>query len=111
MGRSITGVVVSNVADKTIVISVTEKKTHPVYKKQYTRKKRFMAHDRANAANLGDLVQITEIRPMSAKKRFKLLKIVERAGTKFEEADATADVEELAPEAVEAKKETKKDTK
>lgn len=94
MGRVITGTVASS-TDKTIVISVVTKKTHPLYRKQYTVRDRFMAHDESNAAKVGDRVSITETRPLSARKRFKLLKVIERGGVKFEEGDATADVAEL----------------
>ncbi|OGL26297.1 30S ribosomal protein S17 [Candidatus Saccharibacteria bacterium RIFCSPHIGHO2_12_FULL_49_19] len=98
MGRSITGVVVSDRGDKTIVISVTTKKTHPIYKKQYTVKDKFMAHDESNSAKVGDRVIIAETRPLSAKKSFRLVKIVERGGIKFVEEDATADIAELKTE-------------
>jgi len=94
MARSITGTVSSNTNDKTITITVTERKTHPLYKKQYTRNTKFMAHDEKNEAKVGDLVTITECRPLSARKHFTLTKVVERGGIKFQEADATADIPE-----------------
>lgn len=102
MARSITGTVSSDKGDKTIVITVTERKTHPLYKKQYTVNTKFMAHDEKNEAKVGDLVTITECRPLSARKHFTLTKVVERGGVRFEEKDATADVpeEELAPKVV-----------
>ena len=104
MGHVITGTVVSDLSDKTIIISVVTKKTHPLYKKQYTVRDRFMAHDENNAAKAGDLVSIVETRPQSARKRFKLLKVVERGGVKFQEADATADIAEIASRKEEEKK-------
>lgn len=94
MGRSLTGLVTSDKGDKTIVITVNMRKTQPVYKKQYSVNTRFMAHDDKNRAKIGDLVTITETRPLSARKRFKLDKIIERGGARFEEADATADIPE-----------------
>jgi small subunit ribosomal protein S17 len=94
MSRLLTGVVTSDKANKTIVISVRARKTHPIYQKQYTINTKFMAHDEANQAKVGDLVTIIETRPQSARKRFKLDKIIERSGTRFEETDATADVPE-----------------
>ena len=94
MARSITGTVSSNTNDKTITITVTERKTHPLYKKQYTRNTKFMAHDEKNEAKVGDLVTITECRPLSARKHFTLTKVVERGGIKFQEADATSDIPE-----------------
>lgn len=94
MARSITGTVTSDKGDKTIVITVRTRKTHPLYKKQYTISTKFMAHDDKNEAKVGDLVVITETKPISARKRFALSRVVERAGVHFEEADATADVPE-----------------
>jgi small subunit ribosomal protein S17 len=92
MPRSLTGVVSSDKVDKTIVITVATRKTHPIYKKQYTVNSRFMAHDEKNEAKLGDKVVIIETRPISARKRFRLAQILERSGVIFEESDATADV-------------------
>lgn len=92
MKRIIRGRVFSNKGDKTIVVRVVMRQTHPVYKKQYTRHRKFMAHDESNEARVGDLVTIRESRPISARKRFVLNKIVERAGAGFEETDAAADV-------------------
>lgn len=92
MARQLTGTVTSDKPDKTIVITVRTRRTHPLYKKQYTVNTKFMAHDEKNDAKTGDLVTIIETRPVSAKKRFKLDKIIERSGVRFEEADATADI-------------------
>lgn len=80
MAKSITGVVSSNKADKTIVVTVRERKTHPLYRKQYTTSRKFMAHDETNEANVGDTVVIVETRPISKRKSFKLEKVVEKAG-------------------------------
>ena len=79
MAKSLTGVVSSNAPDKTIVITVQTRKTHPIYKKQYTVSTKFMAHDEKNECNVGDKVVIVETRPLSARKRFTLETIVERA--------------------------------
>jgi len=76
MPRTIIGTVSSNSTDKTIVVKVETKKTHPLYRKQYTKTTKFMAHDQDNQANLGDKVEIIECRPISARKRFKLNKII-----------------------------------
>lgn len=92
MARLLTGRVASDKTDKTIVISIATRKTHPIYKKQYTRNTKFMAHDEKNEAKIGDLVVIRETRPLSAKKRFTLDHILEHAHVGFEETDATADV-------------------
>src|SRR6266536_3010305 len=104
MARTLTGTVSSDKGDKTIVITVAVRKTHPLYKKQYVVNTKFMAHDEKNEAKLGDRVTISETRPISARKRFRLQRIVERGGVRFEEADATADV------AVEEKTESKSES-
>jgi small subunit ribosomal protein S17 len=106
MPRSLTGVVSSDKVDKTIVITVATRKTHPIYKKQYTINTRFMAHDEKNEAKLGDRVVITETRPISARKHFRLAQILERGGVIFNETDATADVvveEKTKPAKIEKK--------
>lgn len=92
MARTITGTVFSDKGDKTIVITVRERRTHPLYKKQYTINTKYMAHDEKNEAKVGDLVTIVETRPISARKHFRLSKINERGGVRFEETDATADI-------------------
>lgn len=92
MRRVITGTVTSDKPDQTIVITVVARKTHPLYKKQYTRATKYMAHDPQNKARIGDRVRIAEIRPMSARKKFELRDIIARASVGFEEADATADI-------------------
>ena len=73
------GVVVSAVNDKTIVVQIKERKPHRVYKKMMTTTKKFHAHDEENAAGVGDTVLIQETRPLSKMKRWRLLKIVEKA--------------------------------
>ncbi len=86
MAKTLTGVVTSDRPDKTIIVSVATRKTHPIYKKQYTETKKFMAHDEQNEAQKGDTVIISETRPLSARKRFALTKITERAGVEHVEA-------------------------
>jgi len=73
------GIVVSAACDKTIVVEIKERKPHPVYKKMMTSIKKFHAHDEANEAGVGDTVQIMETRPLSKMKRWRLIKIVEKA--------------------------------
>ena len=79
MAKTLVGTVSSVAPNKTIVISVTTRKTHPIYKKQYSMSKKFMAHDEENSCKVGDRVSIVETRPISARKRFKLDKIIVRA--------------------------------
>lgn len=73
------GTVVSDKMDKTITVIVETKKTHPLYGKRVKYSKKFKAHDENNEARMGDKVEIMEIRPLSATKRFRLVKIVEKA--------------------------------
>lgn len=79
MAKTLQGIVSSDKADKTIVVSVATRKTHPLYRKQYTSTSKFMAHDEKNDARVGDKVVISETKPLSARKRFKLDKILDRA--------------------------------
>lgn len=90
MAKSITGVVSSAKADKTIVVTVRERKTHPLYRKQYTTTTKFMAHDETNLAAEGDTVVIIETRPISRRKRFTLDHVVEKAGVIHVEAQEAA---------------------
>lgn len=77
--RTLVGYVVSNKADKTIVVSVETLVKHPLVKKFIRRKKTFMAHDPGNVCGIGDKVQIVESRPLSARKRWSLVNIMEKA--------------------------------
>ncbi len=79
MARTIVGVVVSDKADKTIVLATTTRKTHPIYKKQYSKTTKYIAHDEKNESRVGDTVEVKEVRPISARKRLSLVKIVKRA--------------------------------
>ncbi len=73
------GVVVSNSMDKSITVLVERKLKHPLYGKFVKMSKKFMAHDEKNEANVGDKVKIMETRPLSKKKRWRLVEILERA--------------------------------
>lgn len=77
--RRMTGFVVSEKNDKTIVVRVETLVKHPVLKKYIRRRKKFMAHDPQNECSIGDKVQIVEHRPLSARKRWHLTKIIEKA--------------------------------
>ncbi|GCF08982.1 30S ribosomal protein S17 [Dictyobacter arantiisoli] len=72
------GHVVSNKADKTIVVVVESLKKHRIYKRTYKQTKRFYAHDENNTCQVGDLVRIEESRPLSKLKRWRLVEIVKR---------------------------------
>ncbi len=71
-----TGVVVSTKAAKTIVVEVSRRVQHPLYRRYITRKKKFMAHDETGVANMGDRVRIVECRPLSKRKRWRLEEVV-----------------------------------
>lgn len=71
--RILQGKVVSDKTDKTIVVEVERRVSHPVFKKFVKKSKRFMAHDESNAAKIGDLVRIQESRPHSKRKRWELV--------------------------------------
>ena len=73
------GTVVSDAADKTIVVKVDVIKAHPRYKKVVRRSTKFHAHDESNEAKIGDVVRIVETRPISKQKRWRLAEIVEAA--------------------------------
>ena len=71
------GRVVSDKMDKTITVVIDTYKSAPIYGKRVKYSKKFYAHDENNEAKTGDTVQIMETRPLSAKKRFRLVKVVE----------------------------------
>jgi len=77
--RERVGVVVSSNMDKSIVISVKQKIKHPIYGKFVNKTSKFMVHDEENTCNVGDTVKISETRPMSKNKRWRLIEIIERA--------------------------------
>jgi len=73
------GVVVSDKMQKTVVVAIERRVPHPVYGKMVTRTAKFKAHDEENSAKVGDRVRITETRPLSKDKRWRVVEIVERA--------------------------------
>ncbi|MES2838535.1 MAG: 30S ribosomal protein S17 [Bacteroidota bacterium] len=73
------GVVTSNKMEKSIVVAVERKVKHPMYGKFVKMTTKFVAHDEANACNIGDTVKIMETRPLSKSKNWRLVEIVERA--------------------------------
>ena len=87
--RVLRGVVVSDKMDKTVVVDVSRRKQHPLYRKVINRSRRFKAHDAANECNVGDVVRILETRPLSRGKRWRVIEILQRG-----------DVAEVAPEQI-----------
>jgi small subunit ribosomal protein S17 len=77
--RERVGVVVSNKMEKSITIAVHTKAKHPIYGKFVNKTSKFMAHDEKNECKIGDIVKIMETRPLSKKKNWRLVEIIERA--------------------------------
>ena len=89
MAKTLTAIVTSNKADKTITVTVTSRETHPIYGKQYTVSRKYTAHDEKNEANEGDKVTISEVRPISKTKSFTLAKVEEKARGSIELKEET----------------------
>ena len=77
--RAMVGTVVSDRMEKSIVVSVETLKKHPAYKKYIRRSKKYIVHDEKNECRTGDIVRISETRPLSSKKSWKLTEIIDRA--------------------------------
>jgi len=73
------GKVVSNKMEKTIVVAIADNVRHPLYDKIVKRTIKLKAHDEENTCNIGDTVEIMETRPLSKDKRWRLVKVIERA--------------------------------
>lgn len=73
------GVVTSNKMQKTVVVTVERQVTHPLYKRVVRRSKRFLAHDEKNECRVGDTVRIQETRPLSSRKRWRVVEILTKA--------------------------------
>ena len=98
MARTLTGVVSSDKRDKTITVEITSRETHPLYKKQYSKTRKYTAHDEKNAAHEGDIVMIAETRPISKTKTWNLVKIVEKSHGTVELKEEVTQVESKAEE-------------
>lgn len=92
MAKTLTGIVTSDVADKTITVTVTSRETHPLYGKQYTVNRKYAAHDEKNEAKKGDKVVIREARPISKRKSFVLENVIEKARGSVELKEDEAEV-------------------
>lgn len=80
--KTLTGVVVSDKMDKTIVVAVQQQFQHKLYKKIVRKTYKLKAHDEKNEAHVGDTVKVMETRPLSKEKRWRLVEIVKRAEIK-----------------------------
>jgi small subunit ribosomal protein S17 len=90
------GRVVSDKMDKTIVVSVERLARHPLYKRVIRLTTKFKAHDETNEAHVGDTVLIEESRPLSATKRWRLVRVLQKAGEHGSSADIVADEAETS---------------
>jgi len=72
------GRVISNKMNKSITVAIERRLKHPIYKKFFKKTTKFMAHDEKNEASIGDIVKIMETRPLSTRKRWRLVEIVEK---------------------------------
>ena len=79
MAHTLVGVVTSDKRDKTITVSIVNRETHPLYRKQYTKTRKYTAHDEKNEAKVGDRVEIAATRPLSKTKAYTLVKILEKS--------------------------------
>jgi small subunit ribosomal protein S17 len=88
MAQTIIGIVSSDKRDKTITVQVASRETHPLYRKQYTKTRKYTAHDEKNEAHVGDRVEIVACRPFSKTKTYNLSKVIEKShGTVAVNAD------------------------
>ena len=79
MAHTLIGTVTSDARDKTITVSIVSRETHPLYRKQYSKTRKYTAHDENNEAHVGDRVQIAMSRPISKTKAYTLVKIIEKS--------------------------------
>ncbi|MDO4759897.1 MAG: 30S ribosomal protein S17 [Candidatus Saccharibacteria bacterium] len=79
MAHTLQGIVTSDKRDKTITVSIVSRETHPLYRKQFTKTRKYTAHDEKNEAKLGDRVEIAACRPLSKTKAYTLVKVLERS--------------------------------
>ena len=77
--KIVSGQVVGEKMDKTIVVTVERRFSHPVFKKIVRQDKKYKAHDEKNECNIGDIVEICECRPLSKHKRWRLVNILKKA--------------------------------
>ena len=78
--KTLTGTVVSNKMEKTVVIKVTRRFAHPTFKKVISTTKKYKVHDEKNECQPGDIISVCETRPLSKDKRWRLIEIIKRAG-------------------------------
>ena len=79
MAKSLIGLVSSDKRDKTITVSIASRETHPLYRKQFTKTRKYTAHDEKNEAHVGDKVEIVACRPFSKTVCYNLVKVIEKS--------------------------------
>ena len=79
MAHTLIGTVTSDKRDKTITVSIVSRETHPLYRKQYSKTRKYTAHDAKNEAHVGDRVQIAMSKPISKTKAYTLVKVIEKS--------------------------------
>ena len=95
MAHTLIGTVTSDSRDKTITVSIISRETHPLYRKQYTKTRKYTAHDEKNEARKGDRVEIAACRPLSKTKAYTLVKVIEKSrGTVELKDDVNTVIEE-----------------
>jgi small subunit ribosomal protein S17 len=73
------GIVISNKMQKTIVVKIEDRYSHPIYSKTLKKTKKYLAHDELERCNIGDQVLVEECRPLSKRKRWKLIKVLSKS--------------------------------
>jgi small subunit ribosomal protein S17 len=73
------GIVISNKMEKTIVVKIEDRYSHPIYSKTLAKTKKYLAHDELETCNIGDQVLVEECRPLSKRKRWKLIKVISKS--------------------------------
>ncbi len=91
--KTVVGEVTSTRMQKTIVVEVLRRKSHPFYGRVISRNRKFYAHDEKNTARVGDVVRIEETRPLSKLKRWRLLDVIRRAALVGPEAETPGTAE------------------
>lgn len=79
MRKVLTGKIVSDKMDRTVVVAVESLVRHPLYQRTIRRTKKFKAHDEENTCRIGDKVRMMETRPLSKEKRWRIIEVLERA--------------------------------
>lgn len=108
MAHSLIGTVTSDLRDKTITVSVVSRETHPLYRKQYTKTRKYTAHDEKNEAHEGDRVEIAATHPLSKTKAYTLVRVIEKSRGRVElkeDVNVVAEPEKIGADKKAAKEE------